>query len=1032
MKLLILHLCDLHCKEEVDIDQDKINSLLSVVGYAQRACDIILVIVSGDISFSGKKREYEIASSVFQKLIKVLTDSNKKYSIIVVPGNHDNDYSKNGRLRSLAIEDVNNTQDVNEELLAILSSVQSNYYEFVTAYHTDVIINNFQKQEHVVEYNGFTIAVNALNSALLCDLDTNPGRIIINPGMLEFSASDADVYILVMHHPLSWLNENIEKAVREKACLKYHILFTGHKHIESGYDTVFNDQPIKHFEGMEFSPITNNDSSGFSLVVYDTTEDSIERKNYLFDRIEKIYRLCGDGILSGNLVRSKKMLVQNFTIKEEYRKQLLDPGAPYEHPSGESLDLNRIFVYPALKSIKPGFYAKSKKNHELYMVNSKNVLQGIGRRIVFGPERSGKTVLCNKLSLELLSKQIIPICINLRFNRNLRVNSIEREMERIFVKNFECHDVEKFRQVDNEYKCIILDDFHLLDTPHREKRKLLKYIANNYKNVMIVADEYLQFEDYLVDDADSFSVFENFDIYEIMQLGYEQRKELVERWFFHIAEHDVNYFKTIDIVSEMLTRLVKKNFVPSYPFYLYIALSAYDVVNPVQIIESTYGSYYQILLTRALVRINAKPAEIDLSINLLAELAYYMYNNSKIQTLTKEFDEFVTGYCSAYQIQINTKVMLSNLVSSKILFLDEDRVYFKYKYYYYYFFAKYLSNNIHNNKIVDIIKRIASEIHLEFNSNSIMFLIYLSKNPVVIESIIEESQKIFKMHPPLQLDQDIDIVNALVETLMPTTYVEVPVEDVRNNIERVKDTLDPNGLPDEISGRAVEVPCLPSDELQTEKKDDLLVMINSTFKSLDVIGQILKSHYGTLPASSKNLLCNEGFFLPLRTLADFLCYYSNHQQDFISSIADLMEKIERRQHTFADKQRKINAFVFQFIELIVMMFISKTAMSMGSEKLQLTFEKMIETHPTISCRLIAMAIEMRTSEMIPFNKIRVLAKDTKNNPLAFSLLRDISIFRLYMYPDSRANKQKLCAMLDINYKAIDALQSSTGSLSLLQ
>ena len=90
MKLFVLHLSDIHFEKENDYGDDNVCAIVNALKI-DNDIEAVLAIVSGDITFSGYRRQY----STGWKFFKALRDKiRKKYDVgsiefAVVPGNHD-------------------------------------------------------------------------------------------------------------------------------------------------------------------------------------------------------------------------------------------------------------------------------------------------------------------------------------------------------------------------------------------------------------------------------------------------------------------------------------------------------------------------------------------------------------------------------------------------------------------------------------------------------------------------------------------------------------------------------------------------------------------------------------------------------------------------------------------------------------------------------------------------------------------------------------------------------------------------------
>ena len=109
MKIAILHLSDMH------IDSDnyqwlmkKTRQIVSAVWNDFSECGKIIIVVSGDIAYSGKKEQYDYAKDFFKALLKEfaqkkLGNTELDNKIICVPGNHDCNFGIDDNARKMLL-----------------------------------------------------------------------------------------------------------------------------------------------------------------------------------------------------------------------------------------------------------------------------------------------------------------------------------------------------------------------------------------------------------------------------------------------------------------------------------------------------------------------------------------------------------------------------------------------------------------------------------------------------------------------------------------------------------------------------------------------------------------------------------------------------------------------------------------------------------------------------------------------------------------------------------------------------------------
>ena len=99
MKILFLHLSDIHIKDSKTFNDDKVTKLSKAINTFEKV-DEAFILVSGDISQSGTKEQFDIFKSIIGRIYKNIAQNNnlqKRINVLVVPGNHDIDF-KNKRM----------------------------------------------------------------------------------------------------------------------------------------------------------------------------------------------------------------------------------------------------------------------------------------------------------------------------------------------------------------------------------------------------------------------------------------------------------------------------------------------------------------------------------------------------------------------------------------------------------------------------------------------------------------------------------------------------------------------------------------------------------------------------------------------------------------------------------------------------------------------------------------------------------------------------------------------------------------------
>lgn len=138
MKIAILHLSDMHIdSKNYQWLTKKTEQIVSAVWNDFSECGKIIIVVSGDIVYSGKKEQYDYAKNFFKSLLRAfaeknLGDTELENKIICVPGNHDCDFAVNDNARKMLLASIrSNVGMVDNSVYDVISAVQNNFKEFV-------------------------------------------------------------------------------------------------------------------------------------------------------------------------------------------------------------------------------------------------------------------------------------------------------------------------------------------------------------------------------------------------------------------------------------------------------------------------------------------------------------------------------------------------------------------------------------------------------------------------------------------------------------------------------------------------------------------------------------------------------------------------------------------------------------------------------------------------------------------------------------------------------------------------------------
>jgi UDP-2,3-diacylglucosamine pyrophosphatase LpxH len=1018
MRLGIVHLSDLHIQETSEIDDNKISSISGVIQSISSSNDHIALVVTGDIAHSGGTEEYKKSNTIIMKTIAGI--AKEKLTIAIVPGNHDCNYKNCTKVRETLINTTNKSGIIENDYFQEILKAQEEY----RAFEADFKINCKHINElcKLIEINdgANSISITALNSAWMSTLTTKPGETIFPNAYINAVQALEKTSILLMHHTINWFSADQQRIIRTTIAGRFDFVLTGHEHESSGYKITKEDKDFETImiEGGELSPFRDFTNSSFNVVIIDTESNLYKKTTYRFDTNEKIYTSIDETEWypwKGHRAPTES----GYLLNEKTTNYIKDSGAPYNHFKSIKLTLEDIYVSPDMDEIFQD--DAQRKEVLLTKINFKALLteSGPGYAIIFGDERSGKTTLVKRLIAHELNVGRIPVNVSPTDVTSHDPTALERVIAKSYEKMYELRGVDAFKQAPNAEKTIIIDNFHTIKMRHPERVKMLAHMLSAYRNVILFIDENMRFDESVYIENKDGTEEHKIRRFTILPFGNTLRNQVIKKWYSDkfCSFSDEEYIEKIELAQSMVKVLVESNCVPPYPFYLYTAISALDGANNQDISKSSYATYYEMLIKRALIKISDIPGELDLRISYLSSFAHAIWGFNNSGLTLAEFNDFHKWYCQEYSIERDSESFLKALSDVSLIDITGDLVTFKYKYLYYYFTAKYFADHIDDEDTKRAVVFLCKTLHLDTSANIIMFLTNLSKNSSIIDCIVEQSKQIFGQHQPLQLKDDVAIVNELVDAAPALTVHDQSIEEFRAKELQYADELNPTQFKQSsYTCKDIAIPEQADDLSTYTPHDRLLLSLGATFRTLDIIGLVLKNYWGSLVADKKLSLCEHGYNLALRALSEYFDFITKNKTAVLEEVQSILNKAKEKFVTGAEREAFAKKEVYVLSEDLVYLFIKKAALSLSSQNLTQTYKQLAKANDWPSYALIDLAIKMHCTKPFPATDTISLAKRlSKANIIAFSVLRRLAVYHFYMYPVPYTTKQSLSESLQLSF-----------------
>ncbi|MED4402069.1 metallophosphoesterase [Metabacillus fastidiosus] len=1013
MKLAILQISDIHLKDEDNSVFKKVDKIGSAIKSELYDIEHLIILITGDTAYSGQESEYELGIKLIENIVESIKVHMKiNIKILVIPGNHDCDFSSDNIIRKTLINSVQNNQvpQLDADIITEIAKPQNNYLIFEEMFEDNESLrfkdslfkqHEFNMGEHVIRFNCF-------NTSWISELHEQPGKMIfpLERYRDQLRNNIHGLVITTFHHPLHWLEPTNGRNNKQIIEDYSDLVLTGHEHVPTFKEVSDLERNYTgYFEGGALQT-DNPIESEFNLLLFDLKNGKQKVNKYSWN----IDKYSSTNIINWNDLRIGSTSKSKFEVNNDFNIYLNDVGLTLNHPKKKTITLEDIYVFPDGKKLN---FEESINDGIDELINLEDIkkIEEENKYIITGKEQVGKTTFCKVIYKHYYKNGYIPVLIDGRKLNKSSIDEFNKLVYKTFTIQYSNKTLEEFKQFSDLKKLIIIDNFDKAKLNSKYSMNLLVNINKYYKNILITGNELFKFQEFLHSNDIAEEELPHFDKYEIMSFGHRLRGRLINKWN---SLGDVESLDEKDLISRndyfenTINTIIGNNYVPSVPFFLLVILQSLESGNSHNLSESTYGYYYEHLIRQAFININIRNEDIDAFYNYITELAFVFFNDKDIEKNGNELLKFHNWFAQEYILTIDFNKNISKLLEASVLENIGDVYRFKYKYTYYYFVARYLSINITETHIRKEISNMCSKLYLEEYANIIMFLTHLSKDPFILNELLINSEQIFNEFKPAQLGEDVINLNKLIVDIPKLIIEDKDVQQHREEKLYEKDQIERSKM--EIS------PTNSNESLSLESELDIIGRLNWSFKTLEILGQVLKNYYGSIKGKQKITLATEAYYLGLRSLGSFLSVIDTHSDSIIKEIEKV---ISEKNVTSKDEITKIAThFVFNVCSAISFQFIKKVSSSVGSDQLADVFERVLQDNNTVAVNLIDLSIKLDHIQIIPFKEISEIKDELKkNNIIGYSLLRGLLVNHLYMFNTNFREKQRICDMLNISIES---------------
>ena len=885
----IIHFCDFHIKTTEDhneyLDPQKVVQAISSLPNA----DNYIIVVSGDIAFSGKPEEYAVLSPFMTYFFgkNGFTRIEKSIPFIYVPGNHDIDFLTSSLPQNYDTFKEHNDSTIDNPKTDI-GAIQLQYINAMKAFFQfsekghckwiDPIINN-----RIVTVDGHSIGFVLLNTAPYSliggtEIDKGSHRLTSDQITAISNATNAEINCLVMHHGIEWYSNADKNRLREIIANKYNVVMAGHEHNNVLENRVINlGDPCYYMQSAAFHD-PSIDQNGFCVL--DIDFDNAKKEAYCFIRQE-------DGVYIHEIPDATDLGI-NLPMGIHIRNDFLDDlkkdndGVPYED----------YYQFPTVEYTN----YEENKNPERVVIETESDLTKfiIGKRHVSisGEQKGGKTLLSKRLFLHLIKMKKIPILLT----QGITVMKPDRIVENSFSNQYnnKNQQFQRFLQIPKKDRIAIVDDADLLK--EKSLDKLLCILDEQFGTIVLFhrSEFSVDIQRQVID-----AIEKNDQKMTLGHFWYSSRKDLIIRVLKAYGYEGSTAVKEAAHINDLINsqiRLFQLNpdFIINF-IRLYLQDSKLQVTSG----KNAFSMVYETSIKNRIIE-HCQIGSPDIAFNILRELAYKMHFEKNKEISNDEISQCIKKYEQDYRQTVKVRSFIDTAVESGILVENGNMYHFKDKTHQAYFVASAINQKAGDDTDLEYydaeqnFNLLLKNLCFGINSDIVLFLSVITNNRRFINIIMDSAEAFFNEMEEMNFEKE----NIPLISKVDFRFNQTPSEKDKKRREIViseseRDTVDSDSL------ELVDDYDYNDDDLKSYTNQVLIAL-----KLTDVLSKSLPAFCMNMKTNQQDRLVNLIYHTPNKLVFLLLKGINDEIDSFVNEV-------------FADAQKKGRPVTKEAIETLV-------------------------------------------------------------------------------------------------------------------
>lgn len=1012
----VVHISDLHIKDSTSPACVRLKQIAPALSsLREHAVSDVLILVSGDIAFSGSAKEYSDALDYFDVLCSELKSNGfRRVTVYSVPGNHDCDFSAiDDGLHSAVLNSIDDAQPTSAGVLNTLLSVQKDFFAFRDAVceGTNLVGGVVHSADYTI--HGRSVQLLLINTAWTSKLKEVPGTLRMTESALPEMESVAELCIAVLHHPLNWFAPGDSLRLSEWLDRHADIALWGHEHRIDDFEQSRKQlgSSVHHYLAM---PIEDPRSKcGFRVMKF--SSDASELDLFEFDWQGNSYTLANSHkeTRKPNPARA----IGTIRFSKAFREDVDDAGAAFTHARvNRPVKFSDIYVAPEFRRFESDRTDVSRIDATTGIDALLDDVFLDGVTVLYGPEQGGKTSVAKVVCQDAKHRGITPIYLDAQLLKSINQGEITAWINKGFDYQYEPDCIERVRLTSSQKRLLILDNIDLIPGPsiglsvvlERAKPiadKLLCLTSQNPAIALLTADN----------SKSETVVFKGAHWFELLPLGHKRRHDLIRKWASlgrDVQSESEEIEAEVRQIKQLLDRVLGKAFLPKYPIFLLLLLQQLEGfrADRTVVANGSHGFLFENLINKALDA-NVRSQPIDTVHEFLAKLAFDLWGRVIPEVSTGKIESIVASFRREKLVEIDERALLTDLQQARVLKVSGDLLSFRYPYLYYYYLARWLIANRKTEPADIVMRELLRLIHTERSSNVLMFVCHLRGEDWVLENLLPLARSLFESAQPCCLIDRAALARRFDDLKEREVLLQGNVVDVSEHHNRGRDYAD--GATREIEG--------------THQDAEDALKFNTALRVIQTLGQVIKSRAGHIDGKIKVEVASAAIGVSRRLMSVMYELLNESAGDVVQLASDALE--EKLRLNKEEAVALANRVMGVIVQGVAKTLVGRTADAIASTEL-LPLISALEEKQDLDHddRLFLLAARLVADKVYPKEQVEDFIHKTKpSDILARSVLANSVARRFYLQPPAYQIKSSACKLLGIEVRQLppSTVQNST-------